>query len=240
MRGTGQKWIWVVVGSMLVACGGKSGEGPDNGSADTSGEASSPSGVGNKEGSCSEACSVAESCGLTVDDCIEDCTDNVSVSNFAQEAISECVSDLGCEPSELEFVQALLCLTEEVEDAQLSDEQEAFCEETAPALQQCTGYQPDETLGDCQSQAVVLSDELLEDINACAEREGCEALQTCLALQIFQGVDISVLGELGNTGELNAGALADLVALLAIGSQLGDLGQDTGVDDFLGLGGGSP
>ncbi len=243
MRYFDQKWMWAAICVGAVACGGQSSDSGDGDgtssqqSGDGDGDGDLPSGIDDKEASCQEICQLAEECGTGLDGCEESCTDNESISNVGQSAITTCLADAPCEPDENDLFEAILCVTDELEDIELSEAQEAFCSDTSKRVQQCSDSEPDTTLGDCEAQVVLLSDELLSDINAC-DQEDCDALSACVGLQIIQALDVAELSELSQSGELSSGALADLLALAVLGSQLGDLGQDT--SGFLGSGGAFP
>ena len=243
MRHMNWKWTSVAVAAVLLACGGKSdsnGDGDGDTGASTNagdGDGDSGSGSAGKSQSCADFCAIAEECDEGIEDCQTSCEENDSVSQAGQEAVSKCFTDVSCEPTEYDLLDAILCVTDELEDAELSKEQKTFCSTTSKAMQQCTDSEPDTTLGDCEAQIALVSDELLSDINDC-DASDCDKFQECVGLQIFQEVDFGGLSEAGDSGEVSAGTLADLLALVVLGSQLGDLGQDT--DPFFGAGGGSP
>lgn len=205
--------VWLSFGfaaAMFVACGGKS----------KSGASSNPSSNDHKDKSCEELCQLAEACDAETADCQVSCAENESVSNAGQEAVSTCFADLPCEPAEADLLDALLCVTDELEDSELSEQQETFCSETSKHVQACTGNEPDNSLGDCGSQIGLVSDELLSDINQC-DNQDCDKLQNCVSLQLLQGLDLSALASVGGGEDISAGAFSDLLAALVLGSQLG-------------------
>lgn len=206
--------VWLglgMVAAMAVACGGS---GDDKGN--TSGSASSEG----KAKSCKQLCEAAAACDASADDCETSCRENESVSNAGQQALSTCFSKLSCEPSEGDLFSAFLCLTDELEDTKLSQEQKKFCSTTSRRVQACTGSKPDNTLGDCEAQIGFVSDDVLSEVNSCDDKD-CDALQSCVSLQLLQGLNVSELGDVAEGGEINSGVLGDLLAALVVGSQLG-------------------
>jgi hypothetical protein len=231
MRAMNRSWGWVVLlltglcCGAVAACGGK-----------TSTDEAVPGSSSDKEESCAAACALADSCGVAPDDCEKSCAENTSVSKAGQDSISNCLTDTSCEPSEADLLDAVLCVTEELEDAELSVEQARFCSVTSERAQKCTGNEPDNSLGDCESQIALVSDDLLSDINGCGS-ESCEDFQSCVALQLLQSIDFGALSDASESGEIGAGSLSDLLALLVIGSQLGvditEYGASLGIEDEL-------
>lgn len=228
---------------LLSACGGKTDDGDGDtgatsnvgdGDGDDTGGDSVPTSNGDKGAACQAACAIAESCDLATDDCLETCTENESVSNAGQDAISTCLEDLSCQPGNTDLLEAVLCITDELEDTALSADQKKFCDVTSQNVQQCTGGEPDNTLGSCEAQIGVVSDELLAEINGCMQQD-CEELQACVALQLLQGIDLNGVTEMAASGEFTAGGLADIMALLVLSNQLG---TDSG--PFSGMGGAAP
>jgi len=244
-------WNWgLACGFLLVAaCGGKTddkgdepttsnaGDGDGDVVGDGDGDAvgdgdgdGSPTSSDNKAEGCATVCASAEACGATEEDCVESCTENESVSNAGQDALAECFDDVSCTATETELLDAFLCVGEELEDTPLSTEQRQFCEVTSKSVQECTGEEPDPTLGDCAAQIGLVSDELLGDINGCDQAD-CDALQACVSLQLFQGIDLAGVTAITSSGEISAGGLSDLLVLFVVANQVG---ADTGLE---GIGG---
>lgn len=210
-----------------VSCGGKSDE-PDLG------PASSNDGKGQ---SCQEICDAADECdNLDTDNCVEDCQSNTAVSRAGQEALTECLVKLDCEPDESDFAEALLCVPNRLDDLELSDTQRKYCEETVPAINECNGTEAvDSLLGSCEESIGLVSDELLAGYNQCGE-EDCVQMSICLLQEIFKTVDLSTIGDLDLEGELSPALLSDLLALGVVVGSWGAGGEDLGfsLDGLLG------
>lgn len=231
---------------VVSACGGKANDedkddastASDNGDgdADTANETTgdgdgdggtdSPTSYGDKEESCQSVCNVAESCGFSDDDCVQSCSESTAVSNAGQDALAVCFEDFNCSADEADLRDAFLCISDELEDTPLSDEQRKFCDVTSQNVRECTGDEPDSTLGDCAEQIGLVSDELLAEVNACDQTD-CDDLTRCVGLQTLQEVDFSEVTRITSGGDLSARGLSDLMALFILSNQLG---TETGLE----------
>ncbi len=234
---------------LISACGGKAddkdnddtstatsnnGDGDGDTASDTAGDGDgdgdggtdAPTSYGDKEEGCRAVCEIAEECGVSDEDCVKSCSENKSVSNAGQDALAVCFEDFACSASEAELLEAFLCVSDELEDTPLSEEQRKFCNVTSQKVQECTGDEPDTSLGDCAAQVGLISDELLEEVNACDQTD-CEELEGCVNLQLLQEIDFSEVTSITSSGELSARGLSDLMALFVLSNQLG---TETGLD----------
>lgn len=214
--------------SFLLACGGTASDsGDENGSStpgDGDGDASPPSSSDGKEEVCEEFCTALSECGASeVDTCTTSCTEGNATSLSGQEVINSCFdADLcSADVSELESVDALLCVITGLEDVELSEEAETYCSESVDTINRCLGSTPEDLgLGSCEDSIGIASDELLEGINECAQEE-CENVETCLFLEVLKSVPLETLVELDSEETPSPAVLADLLPIFIVFGQLG-------------------
>jgi hypothetical protein len=212
--------------SVMVACGGTAsdsgdgdGDGDGDGSASVTGSSSD-----DKDDVCEEFCEEISECdGVSVTECTDSCTGNTSTSRAGQAVINECFDSNLCdaEISDSDGAGALLCLIVGASDIDLSSAAETYCEDTVDTINDCLESEPDPeaSFGSCEGTIGLASDEVLEGLNACAEKP-CDEVEACVELEALKAIPLETLLTIGE-GEPSPQVLADLFAIGVVFGQLG-------------------
>jgi len=238
-----------------IACGGKSEEAPGAGDGDATGDGdsagdgdapgdgdSTPPATGDGDGdsqpadparveACETFCEEAVACGEQgVTECTDSCTGNTTTSITGQEALAECVDADLCEAnSELALIGALACVVGEVADADLTEAQSTYCNETVALLNECTEGMPSEDpLGTCETTIGIVSDDALAPFIRCGE-VSCDARQACQDAATLQLLLPLLLSGALEGEEPGPAVLGNLLTLAAIAGPLNQT-EDTAVD----------
>src|SRR5690606_30539838 len=152
------------------------------------------------------------------------------ISRAGQGVINECFDAELCEsPTEDAFALGLVCVLTELDGLELSDEAETYCSESVDRINECLGSEPEETIGRCEDTIGVVSDELLEDLNECAN-EDCEDVETCIQFVALRNLPLAEILAIEEGEEPSPELIASLIPLLVAFGQLG-LEDDGSFDD---------
>lgn len=226
--------------ALSLACGGNASDGDGNGDGDSSNVGDGDGDDAKKEEVCETFCSELEACeGAEVEQCVDSCTGNKTTSVAGQEVINECFdADLCQTEGEAALELALLCLITGASDLDLSEEAETYCGESVDAINECLGSEPAAggVLGSCEDTIGLASDELLEDLNACAARS-CDQVEACVTLAALGALPIEAILVLEEGGAPSPALVAELLSVAVVfgqlgledvaGDLLGDMGGDT-------------
>ncbi len=190
----------VALAAFLGACGG-----------------SAVSSAEGKEPSCREFCAQQASCSELIDasSCESSCNDTTAVSRGGQEVLTKCVAETGCDQSNL--LSLVDCIDDGLDDLPRSPTATSFCEETSPALAELCEQETSDPAA-CLEGIPLLSDELLTDMQECAERTTCQSAQQCVVLALLGNVDTALLSNPTIQGALGGSGLGGL-----LGSGLGGM-----------------
>lgn len=226
--------------ALSLACGGSASDGGDG-----DGDPSSSDG---KEDVCETFCEEIEACeGVIIEDCVDSCTGNETTSVAGQGVINECFDAELCEAaSEDALTLGLICLVTEAGDLDLSEEAETYCDESVDIINECLESEPaaDAMLGNCDDAIGLASDELLAQVNACAERP-CDEVESCLTVTALGALPIEAILLLEEGGEPSPALIAEILAVAVVFGQLGlddstgDLFGDMTDPEPIGMGGGA-
>lgn len=225
---------------LSLACGGSASDSGDgdgdsvtSGDGDSDSDSDSGDGDGDSDGDgegdekdevCETFCNELEACeGVIVEECVDSCTDNETTSVAGQEVITECFDAALCEEaSEEALALGLICLVTEASDLDLSEEAETYCDESVDIINECLGSEPvtDPALGNCDDTVGLASDDLLADLNACAERP-CDEVESCLTITALGAFPIEEILELQGGGEPSPALVAEILAVAVVFGQLG-------------------
>lgn len=232
--------------ALSMACGGSasdSGSGDGDGDNASTGDGDgdgdgSPSSSGGKDEVCDQFCDTLATCdGVNVEECVDSCTGDETTSVAGQEAINQCFDADLCENISEEAVGlGLICLLGESDDIDISDEAQTYCDDSVDAINGCLGSAPDpaDALGSCETLIGLASDELLADLNECAELP-CDEVESCVEITALTSLPIEAILELEGGGEPSPTLIAQLLPVLVVFGQLG-LDENTGGDLFGDLG----
>lgn len=206
--------------ALSLACGGSasdSGDGDGDGPAD-------PSSSDGKEDVCETFCEEIEACeGIDVEDCVDSCTENETTSVAGQEVINDCFDADLCEAASDEALGlGLICLITGASDLDLSEEAQTYCDESVDIINACLESEPaaDAGIGNCDDTIGIASDELLADLNACAERP-CDEVESCVMVTALSSLPLDALLLLEDGGEPSPSLVAELLAVAVVFGQLG-------------------
>lgn len=185
----------LVTGASMPGCGGTVG-----------------SSFEGKEATCERYCEQQVECGVSnsADTCREQCTDNELVSRSGQEVLTECFALQDCDSQN---VLALAdCIEDGIEDLPVSATAQQFCNVAMPNVNECSGDDAQASFdsGDCEETAAFLSDEILTDINECAEKS-CASMQTCLIGVFIAAAGSAGLDDLGSLDDILGGGFDDMM-----------------------------